>query len=191
MINIYINSNCYIIYAQDKLSQFKKILDLEESGKAKIFYQPNIKDELLRKPTILQKEKLKITKSLESLDYREAPFTIGISRVGSPDYLSRFSNRKEKSTDVTIQEIKNKISKVIFPNKKFLSNSDKNDIEFYSEAVNLGCEYFITQNTKDFGKAKTKKRREIECFDERVQPICKIRTVDDFLNEIKIVEAKK
>lgn len=131
---------------------------------------------------------MKINIILKIIDYRETPFTIGVSRIGGSDYFSRFSNRKEKPNDVTIQEIRNGILKTMFQNKSNLSNSDYEDFKLYSEAVNLGCEYFVTQNTKHFGKEKSKKRQDIENFNIRVKPICKIRTVDEFLREIEIVE---
>jgi hypothetical protein len=188
VIKAYVDSNCYILYAQDKSPLFRKILNLEKNFMIKIFYQPNLKEELLRKPSVPKKEKLRIERNLVPLDYREKPFTIGGSLIGGPAYISRFSNRKEKPTDVTTQEIIEGVRKAMFSAKKSLGNSDNKDIEFYSEAVNLGCDYFITQNTSHFGKSKSKKRQDIENFDKRVKPICKIRTINEFLEEIAIVE---
>lgn len=186
MIKIYIDTNCYILYSQDKLQQFKFILKLKIDGKLQIIYQPNLREELLRKISVPQKEKTKIKETLRMLDYREGPFVLGSSRLGSPDYLSRFSNRKEKPADLTIQEIKNQVLSAMFQGKSNLRKSDKEDIELYSEAINLGCEYFITENINDFGKTNSEKRRRIENLDTRIKPICKIRTVLEFLEKLRL-----
>lgn len=186
MIKIYIDTNCYILYAQNKLPRLKEVLNLKTYGKLEILYQPNLRNELLRKISIPQKEKIKIKETLKLLDFRQRPFMIGISRLGGSDYLSRFSNRKVKPDDLTIQEIKNQVLIMMFPAKKTLSESDKEDVELYSEAINLGCEYFITQNVSDFGRVNSSKRQRIENLDSRISPTCKIRTVLEFLEEIKI-----
>lgn len=188
MIKIYIDTNCYILYAQDKLPQFKNILNLKIGSKLQILYQPNLKKELLRKISVPRKEKTKIKEILRILDYREKPFVLGSSHLGGSDYLSRFSNKKEKPDDLTIQEVKNQVLIRMFSGKSTLRESDKEDIELYSEAIILGCEYFITENIKDFGKANSEKRQRIENLDVRIKPNCKIGTVSEFLEAIEIVD---
>lgn len=187
MIKIYVDTNCYILYAQDKLPQFKNILNLKIDDKLQILYQPNLKEELLRKTSVPQKETTKIKEILKLLDYREGPFVLDSSRLGGSDYLSRFSNRKAKPDDITIQEIKNQVLNKMFSGKSILRESDKEDIKLYSEAINLGCGYFITENIRDFGKANSEKRQRIENLDVRIKPNCKLRTVSEFLEEIAIV----
>lgn len=183
-MKIYIDANCYILYAQEKLPQLQKILDLKIAGKIEIFYQDILMGQLLPKKDIPHEERNKIEELLNDLDYRGAPFTIGESVIEGSGYIPSFSNRKTEDGELTIGELEITAGKKILLNKQKITDGDRIDVELYKEAVNLGCEYFITENTHDFGKANSEKRRRIENLDPRIKQVCKIRTVDEFIKEV-------
>ncbi len=177
MKKVIFDTNNIITFLKNK-NMFKIILKLHKEKKIQVFFDEIIIQEIIKE---LKSEKINNFEKLNNiLNFNTSPsdsfITIGEYRIGSSDrfpdenfdivYKILFSKYFKQSNSSEYFKNTNK------RNPEYKVKNIQNDIKLYHHAINLECNFFITED-KNFINKKERL--------ESIYPFCKIIKIEEFL----------